>query len=248
MTAEQAVYNFFSDFGLTTARAGEVFSGDIRLRLPYVLLPDFSAYSSGEKKEAAVEIYYRDGSDRDTVENKLKLLISKILYYGKTLSYTGGYINLTRGRQFYSPIINIKDSSLRGIRLNIAYEHSLCADKVSFSNASAQTVGLGIGCEVYKNIVRLGGKAVSVTGQSSIDYFGCKTELKILTDWQKLSEIEKLMGMIAASSVLNVSLSGGSAVEYIVDMPIIKQVNRSTAEGEYCKAEIHAAAKGRGIK
>lgn len=249
MTAETAIHNFFQAFGLTVVREGSVYSGGIRAKLPYIILPDFTPNGCGEKAERSLEIWYRDGLDWKSPLEAEALIAAAVPLSGADIPFEGGSLHLTRSKPFSKTLPQSKDNLLKGIKINLTYEYVNPNRKAEFTLGNT-TVVFGAGCEIVVQESLCGGRAESICGKLSIDCLGKRREIKVLTDWIPASKVNTLSALAASSPLMTVNYpyDGDSGTvlkteEFIVDIPIIKQVSRDGGTFGYVKAEIRAAAR-----
>lgn len=249
MTAEAAIFNFFEDFGLTVVREGSVYSGGIRAKLPYIIIPDFCRNGAGEKQERSLEIWYRDGLDWQSPAEVESLIAQAVPLSGTNISFDGGSLHLRRSKPFSKTLPQPKDPMLKGIRINLTYEYIYPYRKVTFTANNTPFI-FGEGCEIIVQDKLCGGRAESVSGKISLDCFGRRREIRILTDWIGAVQINMFSIAAANTPVMTVTYPYDVAAaampmtgEFIVDMPIIKEMSRTGNSLEYVKAEIRAVSK-----
>lgn len=117
MTKEEALYNYFSSFGLTAYPSNAV---------PYETTFPWLTYSTplgfDGDVSAEVNLWYHTESEA-TPNNKVNEIAEAIGVGGVTLGYDGGIIWIKRGNPFCQSLTDENDVSIKRRQINLQYEY-----------------------------------------------------------------------------------------------------------------------------
>lgn len=250
MTAEVAIYNFFESFGINVRPEGSIFASEWKTELPCIILPDFTYNTGGERQERCVEIWCRDGLDWRSPRRMEESIAKAIPLSGRSIEFEGGAIYLRRGKPFSKPLLLKDGGILRGIKIFLTYEYINPMNRLRFT-LGGSTVTVGDDSRIIVGESLCGGRAEAVSGNISVDCIGRRTEISASTDWFLTGEINRLCAMVAESPIMNIEYpyDGGSGIvsrtgDFVVGMPVIKEVSRDGRNAGFCKAEIKAISRG----
>lgn len=119
MTKGQALYQFFSGFGVTAYPSSSVPDDAVFPWLTYDAI--FDAWGGGEVG-LTVNLWYRTGSEAEP-NAKAEEISSAIGYGGKTIPCDGGYIWLKRGSPWCQALEDETDQDIKRRYLNITAEY-----------------------------------------------------------------------------------------------------------------------------
>lgn len=126
MTKMQALYTFFSSFGLPAYEENSIYSPDVAPTMPYITYSVNTDSFGGGDIGLTCSVWYRSTSWKD-LESKADEIAKKIGYGGIILTIDNGYIWLKRGSPFTQSMGDPSDDLVKRKYINISAEY-LTAD------------------------------------------------------------------------------------------------------------------------
>lgn len=122
MTIDEALYGYFSSFGLESYEEQRLPDGRDAPALPYLTYSVKKGCWADGALAASVNIHYRTDSERTLAEEALSSLSLSLGFGGRVISADGGGILLTRGKPFSNDSADSADRKNRCITVKLNAE------------------------------------------------------------------------------------------------------------------------------
>lgn len=119
-TKEEAIYQFWSSFGLPAYDENTVPTGDDAPELPYITY-EVQTDNINHPVMMTASLWYRS-ADWSEITEKKNLISSRIGYGHRIIPIDGGYMYLTRGTPFAQRMGDDSDDMIRRIVMQIQCE------------------------------------------------------------------------------------------------------------------------------